>query len=361
MTPIAPEFNLQSYDFELPEAQIAQTPSDKRGASRLLVLDRTTGALRDACFTELPALLPEGALLVVNNSKVLPARLLGHKDSGGKAEFLLLTPLALIETQADPDGACTAQAEGLLKASKGPRQGETLHFPGITMRVLAKGEFGRATVQMTWRGDLAEHFLDQGHIPLPPYIRREDGAEDRTRYQTVYSRQDKLGSVAAPTAGLHFTPEILDALTARGIARAEVTLYVGYGTFSPVRAEDIREHAMHAEYAEVPEDTAHAILKAKAQGRPIVAVGTTTARTLESMAAQTGGIAPFCGWTDIFIRPGHRFQVVDQLVTNFHLPRSSLIIMVCTLAGRRRVLDAYAHAVRQGYRFFSYGDAMLIR
>jgi S-adenosylmethionine:tRNA ribosyltransferase-isomerase len=361
MTPIAPEFNLQSYDFELPEAQIAQTPADKRGAARLLVLDRVTGTRRDTHFAELPALLPEGALLVVNNSKVLPARLIGHKDSGGKAEFLLLTPLALIENQEWPEGTFTARAEGLLKASKGPRPGETLHFPGITMRVLDKGDFGRSTVQMTWQGDLTAHFLDQGHIPLPPYIRREDGAEDRTRYQTVYSRHDKLGSVAAPTAGLHFTPEILSALTARGISRAEVTLYVGYGTFSPVRAQDIRDHVMHAEYAEVPEETAGAISRAKAEGRPVVAVGTTTTRTLESMAARSGSIAPFRGWTDIFIHPGYRFKVVDQLITNFHLPRSSLIIMVSALAGRRQVLDAYAHAVRHGYRFFSYGDAMLIR
>ena len=214
---------------------------------------------------------------------------------------------------------------------------------------------------MRWHGDLAGHFLSQGHIPLPPYIHREDKSEDRTRYQTVYSREDKLGSVAAPTAGLHFTPEIMDALDKRGIGLAEVTLYVGYGTFSPVRAQDIREHVMHAEYAEVSEETAQAVARAKAEGRPVVAVGTTTSRTLESMATTLGGIGPFTGWTDIFIRPGYRFKVVDQLITNFHLPRSSLIIMVCTLAGRQQIIDAYNHAVRQGFRFFSYGDAMLIR
>ena len=361
MTAIPPEFDLQSYDFDLPEALIAQDPAEQRGASRLLVLDRATGEIREALFPDIADLLPEGALLVINNTKVLPARLIGRKDSGGRVEFLLLTPLALITPEAGPNGLFRAEAEGLLKASKGPRPGEVLHFPGIEILVLEKGDFGRARVRMTWSGDLAAHFLNQGHIPLPPYIRREDRAEDHARYQTVYSRQDKLGSVAAPTAGLHFTPDILDTLSNRGITRAEVTLYVGYGTFSPVRAEDIREHAMHAEYAEVSPETADLLSRTKAEGRPVVAVGTTTTRALESMATRRGGIGPFQGWTDIFIHPGYRFQVVDQLVTNFHLPRSSLIIMVATLAGRRRILDAYQHAVRRGFRFFSYGDAMLIR
>ncbi|HCU69547.1 MAG TPA: tRNA preQ1(34) S-adenosylmethionine ribosyltransferase-isomerase QueA, partial [Desulfomicrobium sp.] len=292
---------------------------------------------------------------------VLPARLIGRKESGGRAEFLLLTPLSLIEPQTGPDGGSTAEVEGLLKASKGPRPGEPLHFDGLELLVLEKGEFGRSRVRLNWRGELADHFLKLGHIPLPPYIRREDKGEDRDRYQTVYSRDDKLGSVAAPTAGLHFTPEIMAALEARGIRTAEVTLYVGYGTFSPVRCDDIREHVMHAEYAEVPEETAEAIARARAEGRPVVAVGTTTTRTLESMATHLGGIGPFRGWTDIFIRPGYSFKVVDQLITNFHLPRSSLIIMVSTLAGRRRIIDAYTHAVRHGFRFFSYGDAMLIR
>ncbi|NCD24481.1 MAG: tRNA preQ1(34) S-adenosylmethionine ribosyltransferase-isomerase QueA [Deltaproteobacteria bacterium] len=361
MTAIPPEFDLQSYDFDLPEALIAQDPAEERGTSRLLVLDRTTGEIREAMFPDFADLLPEGAVLVVNNTKVLPARLIGRKPSGGRVEFLLLTPLALITPESGPNGAFEAEAEGLLKASKGPRPGETLHFPGIDMVVLEKGEFGRARVRLTWRGDLAAHFLDQGHIPLPPYIRREDKTEDRSRYQTVYSREDKLGSVAAPTAGLHFTPDILTRLESRGITRAEVTLYVGYGTFSPVRTEDIRDHAMHAEYAEVSPETAALLAQAKTEGRPIVAVGTTTTRAVESMATRLGTIGAFTGWTDIFIHPGYRFKVVDQLVTNFHLPRSSLIIMVATLAGRRRILDAYSHAVRRGFRFFSYGDAMFIR
>ena len=361
MTAIPPEFNLQSYDFDLPEAQVAQDPTEKRGASRLLVLDRASGELRDAMFAEIAQLLPKDALLVVNNTKVLPARLIGRKESGGRVEFLLLTPLALIEAEPGANGKQTALAEGLLKASKGPRAGEVLHFPGIELHVLEKGEFGRAKVRLHWEGELAEHFLSQGHIPLPPYIHREDKKEDRTRYQTVYSREEKLGSVAAPTAGLHFTPEIMLALQEQGIQLAEVTLYVGYGTFSPVRCDDFREHVMHAEYAEVSPATAQAFSLAKAQGRPVIAVGTTTSRTLESMATALGEIGPFKGWTSIFIHPGYRFKVVDQLITNFHLPRSSLIIMVCTLAGRRQIIDAYTHAVKQGFRFFSYGDAMLIR
>ena len=360
MTTIAPEFNLQSYDFDLPESLIAQTPVQKRGQSRLLVLDSSTGHLQDRSFTDLPTLLPPEALVVVNNSKVLPARMIGHKESGGRVEFLLLTPLSVIMGQPNVDGTYSADVLGLLKASKAPRQGELLHFPGFSLVVLEKKDFGQAVVRLNWQGELAEHFLGQGHIPLPPYIRRTDTADDHSRYQTVYARQDKLGSVAAPTAGLHFTPEVMEELACHHIRLAEVTLYVGYGTFSPVRSQDIRDHVMHAEYAEVPEETARAIAQAKKEGRPVVAVGTTTARTLESMATQQGGVGAFRGWTDIFIHPGYRFKVVDQLITNFHLPRSSLLIMVSTLAGRRRILDAYAHAIRQEYRFFSYGDAMLI-
>lgn len=361
MTAMLPDFNLQSYDFDLPEAQIAQVPPVQHGASRLLVLDRASGEIREAMFPDLVDFLPKDALLVVNNTKVLPARLTGHRDSGGRVEFLLLTPLALIAACIGSDGRLEAEVEGLIKASKSPRVGETLRFSGLDVLILGKEDFGRARVRLSWQGDLAAHFLSQGQIPLPPYIRRADEAQDRIRYQTVYAREDRLGSVAAPTAGLHFTPEILKALNERGLRRVEVSLYVGYGTFSPVRVQDIREHVMHAEYAEVPEETAQAIAQAKSEGRPVVAVGTTTVRTLESMAARLDGIGPFAGWTDIFIRPGFRFKVVDQLITNFHLPRSSLIIMVSTFAGRQKIIDAYQHAVHQGFRFFSYGDAMFIR
>lgn len=361
MNPIPPEFDLQAYDFDLPEALIAQDPVAERGQSRLLVLNRSTGATHEARFADIATFLPAGALLVINNTKVLPARLMGHKVSGGRVEFLLLTPIHLLEPVPSSDGRLQAEAEGLLKASKGPRPGEQILFTGLELVVLEKTDFGRARVRLTWQGDLAAHFLKQGHIPLPPYIRREDRLEDHARYQTIYACPDKLGSVAAPTAGLHFTPEIFASLSTRGVQIAEVSLYVGYGTFSPVRCEDIRQHSMHAEYAEVPQETALAIARAKTEGRPVIAVGTTTTRTLESMASQLGAIGPFQGWTDIFIHPGYEFKIVDQLITNFHLPRSSLIIMVATLAGRRQILSAYAQAVRQGFRFFSYGDAMLIR
>jgi S-adenosylmethionine:tRNA ribosyltransferase-isomerase len=355
------EYDLNGYDFELPEKLIAQTPAETRQESRLLILDRSRDNLRESGFSSLADLLPENALLVTNNTKVLPARLIGRKATGGKVEFLMLTPIALIQEEAADNGWKRATVRGLLKASKGPRVGDTVDFgPDLRLTVREKREFGQAAVDLFWKGDLVSLFMSQGHIPLPPYIRREDRAEDRERYQTLYSREDKLGSVAAPTAGLHFTPDVLDALTRKNITRAEVTLYVGYGTFSPIRCRDIREHAMHSEYIEIPPDTAEAVATAKAEGRPVVAVGTTSTRALESMVRATGGIHPYAGWTDIFISPGYRFQVIDHLITNFHLPRSSLIIMISALAGRERVLAAYRHAVKEEFRFFSYGDAMLI-
>jgi S-adenosylmethionine:tRNA ribosyltransferase-isomerase len=203
-------------------------------------------------------------------------------------------------------------------------------------------------------------FQTMGHVPLPPYIQREDKTEDHSRYQTVYARREKLGSVAAPTAGLHFTPEMLSALHDRGIQTAEVTLYVGYGTFSPVRTKDVRKHCMHEEFVEVTPETAQAVNQAREEKRPLVAVGTTSVRTLESAVGSDGRVIPMQGWTDKYITPGYRFQVIDHLITNFHLPGSSLILLVASLAGRVQVLEAYAHAVRQGYRFFSDGDAMLV-
>lgn len=360
------DYLLASYTYDLPEDQIAQHPSGERGGSRLLVLDRTTGVVTHSTFADLCEHLPKGALLVVNNSKVLPARLLGHRPTGGKVEFLLLTPLPLITplatTTATEPGWQVAEVEGLLRASKPLRPGDVLAFgEHIRVEVVQRGEFGRSKVLLHWHGDLPQLFVDNGHLPLPPYIRRGDGAEDRSRYQTVYAREDRLGSVAAPTAGLHFTPALRDALAARGHQWAEVTLYVGYGTFSPVRCEDIREHAMHREFIEVTEATVEAIRNAKAEGRPVVAVGTTSSRVLEGVVRECGELVPFSGWTDIFIYPGYVFKVVDHLITNFHLPESSLLMLVSALTGREKMLAAYEEAVREGYRFFSYGDAMLIR
>ncbi|MFH1913147.1 MAG: tRNA preQ1(34) S-adenosylmethionine ribosyltransferase-isomerase QueA [Pseudomonadota bacterium] len=362
---IPPDYRLDSYAYDLPQERIAQAPADRRDGSRLLVLDKTTGGLRASGFHQLADHLPPGALLVANNSRVIPARVFGTKDTGGRVEFLLLTPLPLIEPV---DGAGrlkgwrTARVEGLLRASKGPKPGAAITF-SEDFRLTAReaGPFGRWQVELAWRGDLRERFEALGHLPLPPYIQRPDTEADRERYQTTYNDAAKAGSVAAPTAGLHFTPGLRAELAGRGFGWAEVTLYVGYGTFSPVRCADIREHRMHSEYIEIPDSTAQAVRQAKAEGRPVVAVGTTSARSLEGMVRESGRIGEFRGETDIFITPGYRFQVVDAMITNFHLPESSLIIMIAALAGRRSVLDAYAHALENGFRFFSYGDAMLIK
>jgi S-adenosylmethionine:tRNA ribosyltransferase-isomerase len=360
---LSQDTSLSSFSFDLPEELIAQAPAKRRDASRLLVVDRHLGVAREARFTELADLLPAGALLVANNSMVLPARLLAVKPTGGAVEFLMLTPLPLVEpTPGQEGGWCQAPAEGLLRASKKPKSGVVLDFAeDLSIEVVERGDFGKSRVILRWRGDLKAIFERIGHMPLPPYIHRPDSAQDRTRYQTLHARGDKQGSVAAPTAGLHFTPELRAGLAERGIEWAEVSLHVGYGTFSPVRVADIRDHRMHAEFVEVPGETAEAVARAKKEGRPVFAVGTTSARALEGAFAATGAVAPFTGWTDIFIRPGHAFAVVDGMLTNFHLPGSSLVIMVAALAGKGVILNAYAHAIRERFRFFSYGDAMLIR
>ncbi len=363
---------LESYDFPLPETSIAQFPPEVRGASRLLVMERrhtpSGPAPRHAMFSELARWLPPGALIVANNSRVLPARLAGRREStGGRVEFLLLTPLPLLLAEGSAgahsaEARGTATAEGLVRCGGRLREGERLSLNGgIGLTILEKGPFGRHTVRLHWQGDLAAAFIQAGEIPLPPYIRRPAGRDDAERYQTIYARADKTGSAAAPTAGLHFTPELRRELAERGFSWREVTLYVGYGTFSPVRCRDIREHRIHSEYMEIPEETAQAVRQAKAEGRPVVAVGTTSARALEGVAAQCGEVRPFSGWTDIFLYPGRPFRVIDALVTNFHLPESSLLMLVSAFAGRKRILAAYAEAVARGYRFFSYGDAMLIR
>ncbi len=358
---LPPDFDLASYEYSLDPSRIAQTPADQREDAKLLILDRSHAGHQVSRFSSLADYLPEHALVVANNTKVLPARLLGRKESGGKAEFLLLTPLVLIREVPCHDGWAQAEVQGLLRASKSPKAGSRIHFnKELFLTVIRRGDFGQARVTLHWRGDLTEHFVTQGHIPLPPYIRREDHEEDRKRYQTIFAREDKLGSVAAPTAGLHVTPGVREALARKAITWEEITLYVGYGTFSPLRCQDIRQHTMHAEYIEVSAETAAAIARAKAEGRPVVALGTTTVRTLESVAAKTGGIKAFAGWTDLFITPGYPFQVIDHLITNFHLPGSSLIVLVSALAGRERIKDAYAFALDHDFRFFSYGDAMLI-
>ena len=357
---IPEEFRLSAYTYELPEAQIAQHPADKRGSSRLFVIDKKSGENHEAMFADLADYLPKNALLVVNNSKVLPARLYGQRPSGGKVEFLMLTPLPLITPTTEGEWK-SATVEGLLRMSKRVKVGTKAEFgDDLWLEVTDTAQFGRCEVTLHWRGELKKHFLKHGHLPLPPYIKREDTTADKDRYQTVYADDNQLGSVAAPTAGLHFTDEMRQELSDKGFEWAEVTLYVGYGTFSPVRCDDIREHSMHKEFIELSEETVKKIAKAKAEGRPVIAVGTTSSRVLEGAVKEAGELTPYKGWTNIFIYPGYEFKVVDHMITNFHLPESSLLMMISAFAGKQRVLDGYREAIAKGFRVFSYGDSMLI-
>jgi S-adenosylmethionine:tRNA ribosyltransferase-isomerase len=354
------DFRLSAYSYDLPPELVAQVPPEQRGGSRLMVLNRATGDIRTATFAELADFLPP-SLLVANNSRVLPARVYGQKTNGAQVEFLLLTPLPWLHPQQEDNGVWTCRAQGLLRPAKRLREGDAVRFsPDFSLTALHKEEYGRTTVTLRWKGDLAAQFERHGHIPLPRYIHRPPSAQDRERYQTTYAQKEKNGSVAAPTAGLHFTEALRRELLAAGHKWAELTLYVGYGTFSPVRAEDIRDHAMHEECVEISPETAAAVTQAKRDGRAIVAVGTTVARALEGVCAVRGQVEAYKGGTNIFLRPGSQLQVVDKLITNFHLPGSSLIMLAAALAGRETILAAYAHAVEQRFNFFSYGDAMLI-
>ncbi len=331
------------FSYDLPPELIAQAPLPARSASRLLVLDGPTGAIADRRFADLPALLSPGDLLVLNDTRVLPARVHGRKPTGGAVELLL-------ERLTGPS-RFLAHA----RSSKGFRPGGTVLLPGGRTATVV----GRAgdLFELELDGDAAAFFLEQGEMPLPPYITRAADAADVERYQTVYAREP--GAVAAPTAGLHFDDDVFAVLADRGIETARLTLHVGAGTFQPVRAEDIREHRMHAERVRVDAGVVEAVEAAQARGGRVVAVGTTVVRSLES-AARTGRLAPFEGETDLFIYPGYRFQVVDAMVTNFHLPESTLLMLVSAFAGREPVLAAYRHAVHRRYRFFSYGDAMFV-
>jgi S-adenosylmethionine:tRNA ribosyltransferase-isomerase len=332
------------FHYELPPTLIAQHPLAERGASRLLTLDGTNGALADRAFHDLPSLLQPGDLLVFNDTKVVPARLYGRKETGGAVEFL-------VERILD---AQTALVHA--RASKPWRPGMRVLFSeGVEARMLERdgGLLKVAFVGAT----LPEFLYEHGHVPLPPYIGRDDAAEDKERYQTVYARVP--GAVAAPTAGLHFDQAMLEKLKRLGVRSAQVTLHVGAGTFQPVREDDIRHHKMHSERAVVTQDVCDAVAKTKAAGKRVVAVGTTAVRSLESAAA-AGAIESMDRDTDIFIYPGYKFRVVDAMLTNFHLPESTLLMLLCAFAGQERVMGAYRHAVEQKYRFFSYGDAMFV-
>lgn len=330
--------------FDLPAHLIAQYPIE-RGASRLLVLNGATGQYEDRIFSELPDLLDSGDLMVFNDTRVISARLLGRKRSGGQIEVL-------VERILDRERVL-AQVRGGKSLSSG--NGLVLE-QGVEIEVL-----GRRGEWFELRFDdprpVSEILEEIGHVPLPPYIQRPDESLDRDRYQTIYARHP--GAVAAPTAGLHFNREILNRLAERGIKSAYVTLHVGAGTFQPIRVDDPREHQMHQEWLEVPEETFHAIRATRAQGKKVIAVGTTSVRALES-ASRNGHLLPFRGETNIFIYPGYRFCTVDAMVTNFHLPESTLLMLVSAFAGREQVMNAYRHAVEMGYRFFSYGDAMYL-
>lgn len=336
--------NLDDFFYDLPPAQIAQHPSAERTASRLLTLDGETGAWRDRQFLDLPELLAPGDCLVFNDTRVIPARLFGRKDSGGQVEVM-------VERLLD-----ARRAKVQIRASKPPRAGSQILFGGQPgLEVLGRDADGFYDVGSAGAGSLSDLLQRVGHMPLPPYITRADERADAERYQTVYARSP--GAVAAPTAGLHFDTAMLERLRAMGIAQTFVTLHVGAGTFQPVRSARIEDHRMHAEYLEVSADTCATIARTQAAGGRVVAVGTTSVRALES-AAVGGALAPYGGDTRLFITPGAPFRVVDALVTNFHMPCSTLLMLVSAFAGHTAVMNAYRHAVAAGYRFFSYGDAM---
>ena len=361
---------LSDFDFELPEELIAQHPLEERDASRMLVMERKSAAFDDRHFRDLPELLRGDELLVLNNTRVLPARLFGRREGLGaqkpgehspmRAEHLKSSIEVLLVRQIEPD-----LWETLVRPGRKIPVGERIVFGEgeLEARVEGRGGYGLRLLRFSSPDDFAASIARLGHIPLPPYIRRADEPGDRERYQTVYAKQGS--AVAAPTAGLHFTAELLELLRTRGIEIAEITLDVGLGTFEPVRTERLEDHKIHAESYNLPDGAAQAIVDAKKEGRPILAVGTTVVRALEDAAEKSAGgkklLATGPAQAEIFIYPGKPIRIVDQMLTNFHLPRSSLLALVAAFAGREQILRAYGHAVEQGYRFYSYGDCMLIR
>ncbi len=335
------------FDYDLPPGLIAQAPLPERSASRLLVVPPGDAPFADRHVRDLPDLLQPGDLLVFNDTRVIPARVFGHKASGGRVEILIERLL--------PDGQARAQ----LGVSKPPQPGSRIALDaGGEAEVVARLEHGFWHLRFHLAEPLPDWLQHAGRLPLPPYIQREPGADDAQRYQTVFARN--VGAVAAPTAGLHFDQALLDALRARGVDIGHVTLHVGAGTFQPVRVEDVREHRMHSEWIEVGAALVEQVRRTRGAGGRVVAVGTTVVRALESAMQDGGDLQPYSGDTSIFIYPGYRIRSVDALLTNFHLPQSTLLMLVSAFSGKPRVLAAYAHAVRERYRFFSYGDAMLL-
>jgi S-adenosylmethionine:tRNA ribosyltransferase-isomerase len=352
------DLNLEAYHYDLPQECIAQQPADKRDKSKLLVLNRRDNSRKHRSFSDLHEYLQEGDMLVVNNTKVFPARLFGKKETGGKVEVFLLEFPKCVEGATH-----IARANGLLKASKRPQLKSTITISDeLHCQVVDYLEDGKALLQLHFNEDLGLlRCLElAGDVPLPPYIARKEGTtkEDSKRYQTVYA--ETPGAVAAPTAGLHFTKELLAKLKDKGVTVGEVTLHVGYGTFAPVRETNITRHQIHREYLSIGQDVVSKVQETKRCGGKVWAVGTTSVRALEFGAQKTGELQPMEDWCDLYIYPGFEFKVIDNLITNFHLPDSSLMFLVSALCGRKTLLNCYESAIKKGYRFFSYGDAMTI-
>ena len=340
--------NVKDFEFYLPEELIAQHPLEQRDSSRLMVLDKETGKIDHKTFHDIVGYLNEGDTLVLNNTRVLPARLIGEKEeSGGKIEFLLLKRI-----EGD-------KWECLAKPGKSAREGRRFTFGGgkLKAEVIEVKEDGNRIVEFYYDGIFEEVLDSLGEMPLPPYI--HERLEDKERYQTVYSKEE--GSAAAPTAGLHFTKELLEQIKEKGVNVVYLTLHVGLGTFRPVKVENIEDHDMHSEYYHLSKETADIINETKKRGNKVISVGTTSTRTLETIGDENGEVREQSGWTNIFIYPGYKFKIVDRLITNFHLPESTLIMLVSTLAGKEHVMHAYEEAVKEKYRFFSFGDAMFIK
>lgn len=364
---------LTEFDYELPEELIAQQPVAERDASRLLLVDRTGGGFSDHRFRDLPDLLRGDELLVVNNTRVFPARLFAHRAgvhaqpigrrNPARREYLKASIEVLLTRELEP-----GLWEALVRPGRKVRMGERLIFTGpgtadgtLEAEIVGRGEFGLRQLRFRAATNLWEKLEQLGHMPLPPYIKRADQPADRERYQTMFARPDKVGAVAAPTAALHFTPRILEALRQRGIELVEVTLTIGRGTFEPIRVSQVERHRIEPEPYEISAQAAAAIEAARRQGRSVLAVGTTVVRALETVATRFGSVEAGSGEADLFIYPGYPFKVVNQLLTNFHLPRSSLLVLVCAFGGRELILRAYQQAIQDRYQFYSYGDCMLIR
>jgi S-adenosylmethionine:tRNA ribosyltransferase-isomerase len=358
---------VSEFDYRLPEELIAQEPLATREASRLLHLDRHSGEAQDLCFRDFPELLHPGDLVVFNNTRVFPARLYGHRSGSKSQPLSARNPASRDFLQGQIEVLLTRQLsqepnewECLVRPGRKIGVGEKLFFghQELVAEVVHRGTFGERRIQFGPVANFFELIERFGHVPLPPYISREDSQSDRDRYQTVYARE--RGSVAAPTAGLHFTPEILSRLKRRGVETAEITLHVGLGTFQPVRVEKVEEHRLHSESYSISAEAAASVNRALEEKRRVVAVGTTTVRTLEYAAKDSGQLQAGRGEADLFIYPGFNFRVVSAMLTNFHLPQSTLLMLVCAFAGKEQVLAAYRHAVAERYRFYSYGDCMFV-